>query len=75
MIDGDLGNIEVTKEGVSTKFAMEDQLIQLQGPLSIIGRSCVIHADEDDYGKGGHPGALNCDMESIHLTLTSLIAF
>jgi len=40
-------------------------LIQLYGPNSIVGRATVIHADEDDLGRGkfedskttGHAGA------------------
>lgn len=45
----------MTKENVPTKFVIEDHLIQLQGPFSVIGRSAVIHADEDDLGKGSYP--------------------
>jgi len=58
---GDLGNISATKQGTSNhvlhtnKFALDE----------IIGRSLIIHADEDDLGKGseadslttGHSGA------------------
>ena len=31
-----------------------DKIIKLRGKYSIIGRSVVIHEDEDDLGKGGH---------------------
>ncbi|CAL1285706.1 unnamed protein product [Larinioides sclopetarius] len=50
---GDLGNVEVGDDGVA-KVNITDKLITLSGPLSIIGRSAVIHADPDDLGKGGH---------------------
>lgn len=33
---------------------MEDHLVKLIGPHSIIGRSLVLHENEDDMGKGGH---------------------
>ena len=26
----------------------------LYGAYSVLGRSCVLHADEDDLGRGGH---------------------
>jgi len=32
-----------------------DQLISLYGEYSIVGRSVVVHAQEDDLGKTNHP--------------------
>jgi len=49
---GDLGNIQADKHGkVDIKFT--DKLIKLNGKCNIIGRSVVIHEDEDDLGIGG----------------------
>lgn len=31
-----------------------DHQVTLTGPLSVLGRTMVIHADIDDLGKGGH---------------------
>jgi len=50
---GDLGNVEAGVNGVA-KVNITDKLLTLSGPLSIIGRSVVVHADPDDLGKGGH---------------------
>ena len=50
---GDLGNIEVDNNGVA-KFEFEDPLIQLSGPINVIGRSVVFHEGQDDLGLGGH---------------------
>ncbi|XP_063234005.1 superoxide dismutase [Cu-Zn] [Bacillus rossius redtenbacheri] len=50
---GDLGNVEAGGNGVA-KVDICDKQISLQGPLSIIGRTLVVHADPDDLGKGGH---------------------
>ncbi|XP_067134649.1 superoxide dismutase [Cu-Zn] [Centruroides vittatus] len=50
---GDLGNVEAGPDGVA-KVNISDSLITLYGPLSILGRSMVVHADPDDLGKGGH---------------------
>lgn len=50
---GDLGNVVADAQGhVKTKIT--DKMISLVGPLSIIGRSLVIHENEDDLGRGGH---------------------
>ena len=49
---GDLGN--VTAEGGAAKIDITDQMISLTGEHSVIGRTVVVHADQDDLGKGGH---------------------
>mmetsp|Transcript_24186 Transcript_24186/g.27400 ORF Transcript_24186/g.27400 Transcript_24186/m.27400 type:complete len:159 (+) Transcript_24186:96-572(+) len=51
---GDLGNIVSTGAGNETVYEVEDKLIKLTGEHSVVGRSIVIHADEDDLGRGGH---------------------
>jgi len=35
------------------EYDIEDKLVGLCGPNSVIGRSCVVHQDEDDLGLGG----------------------
>ena len=47
---GDLGNIVANDEGVA-EVQIEDRQVKLIGPHSIIGRSVVIKAGEDDYGR------------------------
>ncbi|KAI0346016.1 hypothetical protein BDW22DRAFT_1390089 [Trametopsis cervina] len=54
---GDLGNIETDEKG-NAKFTIEDKLISLNGPTSIIGRSVVLHAGTDDLGRGGNDESL-----------------
>ena len=46
---GDLGNIEADADGNGT-LELTDNIIQLSGEHSIIGRSVIIHAQEDDLG-------------------------
>ena len=50
---GDLGNIEADDDGKCTVH-IEDRLVKLIGPHSVIGRSLVLKAGEDDLGRGGH---------------------
>ncbi|CAH0586779.1 unnamed protein product [Chrysodeixis includens] len=51
---GDLGNIEVATDGAVAKVCIQDSVISLSGPNSIVGRTLVVHADPDDLGIGGH---------------------
>jgi Cu-Zn family superoxide dismutase len=49
---GDLiNNIKTNKNGSFT-FSYVDDAIRLRGKYSIIGRSIVLHEDEDDLGRG-----------------------
>jgi len=45
--------VEAAADGTA-KGHVEDKLLKLIGPHSVIGRSIVVHAGEDDLGKGGH---------------------
>jgi len=54
---GDLGNIEADQDGVA-RFKIVARRIDLSGDRSIVGRAIVIHADEDDLGKGGDEESL-----------------
>ncbi|XP_048590406.1 copper chaperone for superoxide dismutase [Nematostella vectensis] len=47
---GDLGNIIANQNGRAT-FRFEDKTVKV---WDIIGRAIVVHADEDDLGRGGH---------------------
>jgi len=48
---GDLGNIYANEdEIVETEFIAE--YVRLRGEYSVIGRSFVVHEDEDDLGRG-----------------------
>uniref|UniRef100_F6VK78 Superoxide dismutase [Cu-Zn] n=1 Tax=Monodelphis domestica TaxID=13616 RepID=F6VK78_MONDO len=50
---GDLGNVTANKDGVAT-VSIKDSHIELSGPMSIIGRTMVVHEKADDLGKGGN---------------------
>jgi len=54
---GSLGNIEANAEGKAV-IHVEDKLVKLIGPQSIIGRSLAIMAQEDDLGAGGQEQSL-----------------
>ena len=49
---GDLGNIVADKNGIA-KIGIVLKRVDLHGDRNIVGRAIVVHADEDDLGKGG----------------------
>lgn len=51
---GDFGNVVTDVNGKGT-FYCENDLVHLSGKYSVVGRTCVLHADEDDLGRGFHP--------------------
>lgn len=55
---GDLGNLVSNKNGIAN-YTTRDNLIKLRGTkYNIIGRGLVIHADQDDCGKGSNKDSL-----------------
>ena len=54
---GDLGNLKTDERG-NAYWATTDPLIRLFGDSSVVGRSVVVHQDEDDLGRGGHADSL-----------------
>ncbi|KAI9091892.1 chloroplastic copper zinc superoxide dismutase-2 [Phlyctochytrium arcticum] len=51
---GDLGNIVANEQGIVDTI-ITDSVVSLTGNYSVIGKSFVVHALEDDLGKGGSP--------------------
>ena len=65
---GDLGNIFFNKKGIC-KMSFEDKLVKLRGTkANVIGRSIVIHEDEDDLGEGGHDDSLRTGHAGARIT-------
>ncbi|XP_042312051.1 superoxide dismutase [Cu-Zn] [Sceloporus undulatus] len=54
---GDLGNVDANGSGVAT-VDIKDSVISLSGVHTVIGRTMVVHAKEDDLGKGGDDESL-----------------
>ena len=54
---GDLGNI-VADENGTAEVSLVLKRVDLFGDRNIIGRAIVVHADEDDLGKGGDAESL-----------------
>jgi Cu-Zn family superoxide dismutase len=64
---GDLGNLEAAKNGVA-KLEVTDDVISLEGPESIVGRSVIIHARTDDLKTqpaGGAGARVACGVIGI----------
>jgi Cu-Zn family superoxide dismutase len=55
---GDFGNITANANRQSTFYFSTTKISLFEGEQSVIGRSIVIHEDEDDLGKGGFPDSL-----------------
>ncbi len=55
---GDLGNLEANAQGVA-EYEAVNPWIDLNGPFSIVGKSIVVHQDEDDLTSqpAGNSGA------------------
>ncbi|KAJ2852056.1 Superoxide dismutase [Cu-Zn] [Coemansia brasiliensis] len=54
---GDLGNVTASDSG-KAQVNIQDSQVSLFGEHSIVGRTVVVHVDEDDFGKGGHADSL-----------------
>jgi len=54
---GDLGNLQGDQNG-NCEFSFVDTLVRLSGDYSVIGRSIIIHEDEDDLGLGNKEDSL-----------------
>lgn len=54
---GDLGNIHANAKGIADVNII-DTVVSLNGRFSVVGRAIVVHAGEDDLGRGGNAGSL-----------------
>ncbi|KAF8725296.1 Superoxide dismutase, partial [Rhizoctonia solani] len=54
---GDLGNIRSDADGVA-RLDFSDNIINLVGPLSIVGRTVLVHTGTDDLGRGNNEDSL-----------------
>ncbi|KAL0266671.1 UNVERIFIED_CONTAM: hypothetical protein PYX00_009155 [Menopon gallinae] len=56
---GDLGNIEADAHGFANAHIVDQEISLVdQNPRQIVGRAVVIHAKEDDLGKGNNSESL-----------------
>lgn len=55
---GDLINNLTSDSNGNVDITFNDNLVELQGPYSVIGRTVVIHEGVDDLGRGGHSDSL-----------------
>ena len=63
---GDLGNIIANEKGIA-KFYFKTPKLTLFGNNNILGRSIVVHEDEDDLGKGGFKDSLTTGHSGARL--------
>ena len=63
---GDFGNITANEHNES-KFYFTTNKITLFGKYSIIGRSVIIHEDEDDLGLGDFPDSLTTGHSGVRI--------
>lgn len=63
---GDLGNLNADPFG-NAYMCFADKLISLYGEYSIVGRSVVVHAQEDDLGKKNHPDSSKTGNSGVRL--------
>jgi Cu-Zn family superoxide dismutase len=64
---GDLGNLKADDSGKAV-VNLEDKMLQLSGPHSIIGRSVIVHAKADDLKSqpaGNAGGRIACAVVGI----------
>lgn len=54
---GDIGNVDADESGVAT-VKLEDKMVKIFGPHSVVGRSMVVYAGADDQGRGGQESSL-----------------
>ena len=61
---GDLGNMEVSKEGEGTLFLVVPGLSVTGGKYSIAGKSVILHEKKDDFGQptGNAGGRVGCGI-------------
>jgi len=55
---GDLGNIETNSQGCVVAKRRDSMISLFNSKCNIVGRGLVIHADEDDLGRGGDKESL-----------------
>ncbi|KAI9251835.1 superoxide dismutase [Cu-Zn] [Phascolomyces articulosus] len=53
---GDFGNVDVGNDG-TVHFQVTVDTLEFEGPNSILGRGIILHADQDDLGRGGNEGS------------------
>ncbi|KAL8617892.1 hypothetical protein ACOMHN_016548 [Nucella lapillus] len=71
---GDLGNIVADSDGVA-QLDFTDSVITLTGDNGILGRSVVVHADQDDLGRGGNEGSRNTGNAGGRVACATIYTF